>query len=616
MAPTETAETKAESFALPTQRGTPRSLEPRLDPESRRDMAVWRRRITRSTKPLCVSLWSGAGGLDLGLSQAGFDVVVGADSDEWACRTHGHNSDALVFQRDLSDPDNTRAWLRELDLPEVALLAGGFPCQPYSRAGHSIIRHLVATGQRPAEDPRSLAWLSFVAAVDELRPSHVIAENVPDLARYNDGQLLRDILESLEELGYRVDIRILPTKLFGVPQHRERLIIQAACTDLEIVWPEPRDCDPTLDFAIGDLPRVEAGSRADPIAYVPHEGRSAPVWAEVPDDIDGFELHDHICRDVRADDLEAYRVLPPGGTYLDVPKALRRYDDEAFTDKYKRLEWDKPSRTITAHIARDGYWYIHPEQHRTLSIREAARIQTFPDWFVFAGFPSNRLTQIGNAVPPLLGKALGSALLASRTGSGKGSPVPSAANTLNDWALARPDPPDPWVTLLNEAILGGRAGGRRLSELVSKFPTIEDAANSAGEPGSQELKVAALARALVGTFAGRVPSTAEDLRELPAVTGGTGDLLVSILLGEGLPQTAGTHRVAQRVSGTPREGTLNGLHQVVLARLTWFGSDPRVNRALVEISRLFCLPEDPVCEECPLSMSCASSQADSASAAA
>ena len=106
-------------------------------------------------------------------------------------------------------------------------------------------------------------------------------------------------------------------------------------------------------------------------------------------------------RAVRADDWEAYTGLQPGQTYADIPARLQRYRTDIFTDKYKRLSWEELSRTITAHIAKDGYWYIHPEQHRTLSIREAARLQTFPDWFRFAGQPSHRFAQIGNAVPPL-----------------------------------------------------------------------------------------------------------------------------------------------------------------------------------------------------------------------
>ena len=103
---------------------------------------------------------------------------------------------------------------------------------------------------------------------------------------------------------------------------------------------------------------------------------------------DAQSVHDHITRDVRPDDAEAFALLGEGQTYVDLPEHLRRYRSDIFTDKYKRLAWDEVSRSITAHIAKDGYWYIHPEQHRTLSVREAARVQTFPDWFRFAGQPT------------------------------------------------------------------------------------------------------------------------------------------------------------------------------------------------------------------------------------
>ena len=166
-------------------------------------------------------------------------MAVGADHDEWACRTHGHNSNTMVFPRDLSDPDQTRAWLQQLELPDVALLAGGFPCQPYSRAGQSKIRHLVVNKGRAAEDERAFAWRTFVAAVAELQPAQVVAENVPDMARFNDGQLLRDIVVSIEQLGYEVDVRVLSARWYGVPQFRERLIVQAARDGIGIAWPTP-----------------------------------------------------------------------------------------------------------------------------------------------------------------------------------------------------------------------------------------------------------------------------------------------------------------------------------------------------------------------------------------
>ena len=124
-------------------------------------------------------------------------------------------------------------------------------------------------------------------------------------------------------------------------------------------------------------------------------------------------VHDHVTRPVRADDFEAFKLMNSQTLYSDLPAALRRYRADIFDDKYNRLSWDDPSRTITAHLAKDGYWYIHPEQHRSLTVREAARLQTFPDAFRFAGCRSHQFQQIGNAVPPVLARQIGSAILSS-----------------------------------------------------------------------------------------------------------------------------------------------------------------------------------------------------------
>ena len=161
----------------------------------------------------------------------------------------------------------------------------------------------------------------------------------------------------------------------------------------------------TVRDAIGDLP-VLCVTPDTPIGeeVMEYEENNAGAFVAVARKgcSDANELHDHQTRSVRADDYKAFKLMKPGTLYSDLPAEVKRYRDDIFNDKYNRFDWSGLSRTITAHIAKDGYWYIHPEQHRTLTVREAARIQTFPDSFRFAGSRSHQFRQIGNAVPPAL----------------------------------------------------------------------------------------------------------------------------------------------------------------------------------------------------------------------
>lgn len=578
-------------------------------------------------RPTAVDLFCGAGGLSSGLERAGFDVLVGADSDEWATRTHDASTGGLSWCGDLSDPTELLNTLRVWGLEHVDLVAGGVPCQPFSRAGRSRIRDLVSSGERGDHDVRADLWSSFIAVVETLRPSAVLVENVPDLPSWDDGAVLINLYESLRELGYRVDARILDAFRFGVPQHRQRLILVGFTGDRPALWPEPSDRLVHLRDAIGDLPPIPRAQRAESLPY--DERRQSSEFQRLmrrdvsPGDLG--RIHDHICRDVRPDDMEAFRLLDEGQTYIDLPERLRRYRSDVFTDKYKRLAWNELCRSITAHISKDGYWYIHPQQHRTLSIREAARVQTFPDDFRFAGTQTHRYRQIGNAVPVLLGEAIGRAVA-----DGLERPVSSGRSTKNDafrqrlltWhESAGVDSPswriegDPWFVLLAE-LLVSRARPIEAEEVVAKLRVVaptpdallrhRDPAAALCRAGVKEraATVVEIARDLVDYFEGRVPSEEADLLLLP----GVGDYVCRAVLTFGFSRRQvlvdrTTARVAGRVAGhddTRRFQLRLDLHQLAGGP----GPDAQFNRTLLDLGRAVCVPNRPLCAGCPVASLC------------
>ena len=251
------------------------------------------------------------------------------------------------------------------------------------------------------------------------QPAAVLMENVPDMALDKDMFILRTMVHELESLGYAVEERVVDTSQYGVPQFRQRLILVALRDGTAFTWPSPQPDQVTVWNAIGDLPSVEGGWRPEGGAdgWAPYE--AAPTNAfqrrmrEGMDGDNADRVYDQITRPVREDDKIAFQHMDAKTRYSDLPEDLRRYRDDIFDDKYKRLDENGLSRTITAHIAKDGYWYIHPRDNRTLTVREAARLQTFPDRYRFAGPPSAAFRQIGNAVPPFVGEQLGIAIRGS-----------------------------------------------------------------------------------------------------------------------------------------------------------------------------------------------------------
>lgn len=596
-------------------------------------------------RPTAVDLFCGAGGLSLGLSDAGFDVVLGIDNDPRALETHAHMFAGVSCSLDLGDDEVVTDLIARLRQLRPTLIAGGPPCQPFSRAGASKIRALVTSGQRDAHDPRRELWRAFLRIVSEVRPPAALLENVPDMALGGRMEIVRTIVHELERIGYAVHTRLLHAWQHGVPQYRQRFIMVALADSREFLWPEPTGRVVTVADAIGDLPPVEGGARPEGGAdgwwpwEEPAGGLNAFV-ARAREGLDGEERHrirDHITRPVRPDDREVFELMSPDTLYSDLPGHLKRYRDDIFDDKYKRLDPDQPSRSITAHIARDGYWYIHPEQPRTLTVREAARLQTFPDRMRFAGPPSAAFRQIGNAVPPRLAEVVGSRVLAALAADRPSDPVPSSIETaraLATWVETLPDlvvpwavPPSAWTVVLGVQLLGRCSPSEVarhwpvIAELVDPRATLENVARlrqvAAAIGRVHKLaELLAVAERLVRhveqggeldeTALSRVGKVSRDLAYLavglasagePGPVPVTGPLLRLVGRFTGLP----VHKERSRSDGRLEIARLVG--GTLMAR----PGDARPDRALggaVEAAARVCTVRSPRCGSCPLEAWC------------
>lgn len=381
-------------------------------------------------KPVVLDLFCGAGGMSLGFEMAGYHIGLGVDNNPLACQTHADNFDGRCVRADIASIVDPSAFIRGHGLEGVNVIIGGPPCQGFSRVGRGKLRQ-VNNDPYYIHDPRNQLYREFIRFVAALRPLWFVMENVPDMQYYHDGtaRLLDRVMDEFRTLGYSVDPRVLLAADYGVPQTRQRLFIVGNRLGEEIGWPAPTHGDGRLYLhvtvwdAIGDLPIVDIKHRQDEIPYHPR-GVLNDYQREMREGSDGV-VYNHQTRWHRPDDIRAFTLLSEGGRYVDLPDELRRYDSKShpekrdvwFWDRYRKLIRDKPSWTIEAHIGKDTYRHIYPsrtgepEPHRTISVREAARLQSFPDRFRFLGPFTRQFYQVGNAVPPLLAKAVAKAIL-------------------------------------------------------------------------------------------------------------------------------------------------------------------------------------------------------------
>jgi len=351
---------------------------------------------------------------------ARFCVLAAVDIDRDGLGTfHANFPEAAILCKDIRTLNGMELLgLSGLSKGEIDVIGGGPPCQGFSTVGRVKIASLVRKGAwklqngnpRLIDDPRNLLYKEFIRLVKECKPKFFVMENVVGMASYRNGELMGEIKHEFETAGYVVNHRPLDAASFGVPQHRKRIFFIGNRLGLPNPFPDGEN-DLAENFvsvwdAIGDLPVLRAGGGTETMEYNRPAFHEYQEWAREG----STNVHNHIARPHKPRDIETFRQMKPGDKWKDLPQKYRDmygYREDIFGDKFKRL-WKKnrPSWTVTAHLCKDGYVYIHPTQSRTLTVREAARLQSFPDSFVFKGSRTSQFRQVGNAVPPLLAKAV------------------------------------------------------------------------------------------------------------------------------------------------------------------------------------------------------------------
>ncbi|MDZ4752865.1 MAG: DNA cytosine methyltransferase [Phycisphaerae bacterium] len=321
--------------------------------------------------PTVLELFSGCGGMALGFKRAGFRTSLCVEWDAAACETIRRNITQRVAQCSIQDIER---------FPAADVVAGGPPCQGFSNLG-----------ERVPDDPRNQLWRQYLRGVLDAKPKVFVLENVPPLLRSAE---YVELCKVMTDAGYTVEGRVLNSADYGAPQTRKRAIVIGVRGGTPS-FPEPTHVDPlkknlltskrlpwlTVREAIGDLP------------FIP------------------TEVNWHISRNPTPMSLERYRHVPLGGNRFDLPARLTpgcwKRKTKGGTDLFGRLWWDRPSVTIRCEFYKpEKGRYLHPEAHRPITHREAARLQGFPDDFVFEGKRIEVGVQIGNAVPPQLSEAI------------------------------------------------------------------------------------------------------------------------------------------------------------------------------------------------------------------
>jgi DNA (cytosine-5)-methyltransferase 1 len=318
-----------------------------------------------------VDLFSGVGGLSLGFQNEGFDLLFANDNDHNASETFRLNHPNVnFFEGDVKELNNKKL-NQFIKGKKINVLVGGVPCQSFSMKGKRIINS-------NREDPRDFLFKEFMRVTKILNPEIAIIENVKGLLSSHDGAIRDAILEEFSKMGYKADFKVLNAADFGVAQLRERVVFIANRINAKNIFPEP--------------------------THLPNE------YVGVMEVLRNLPPHNHEPKKLSGKVLERVRLIKPGQNWKFLPKELQT--GSTHSGAYGRLDPKKPSMTLTTRFdTPPGGYVTHPVEDRAITVREGARIQSFPDDFIFTGNRISQYKQVGNAVPVKLSEALAKSVI-------------------------------------------------------------------------------------------------------------------------------------------------------------------------------------------------------------
>lgn len=343
--------------------------------------------------PVGIDIFSGAGGLSLGAEMAGIQVRYAVERDESAAETYRYNHECTTVLCDDIHNINPLEHLQKGD--EAFIVFGGPPCQGFS---------LSNTKTRNLGNPNNSLFEEFVRFVETLNPRWFLFENVEGIVSFEGGETLKQIICCFERLGYVVKTQVMVASDYGVPQRRNRFIMVGNRLGIDFAFPEKHQHVVTVEEAIGDLPDLENGQMTESLPYKCLKN-NASLYAQMMRRGVKKAQQNYVSRNADYV-IKRYSYIKQGQNWRAIPDCLMQNyanKNNCHSGIYKRLRADMPSVVISNYRKN---MLIHPHQDRGLSVREAARLQSFPDKFIFKGSLMHIQQQIGNAVPPLLAKVV------------------------------------------------------------------------------------------------------------------------------------------------------------------------------------------------------------------